>query len=114
MNYDHASEIVVELARQLISLMRTLEPNWSEAFWRFDSEEARYGSNGSYATAEGVKLIGAVVQGEFFHAMNELGRKLWLSEAEPSKRFRVCLLVANANLDYRIYFEQRDISKWHI
>src|SRR5262245_5882750 len=102
MNYDQGSGIVVEMATRLMSLVQTLEPGWSEAFWRFDSEEARYGSNGSYATPEDVELIGAIDQGEFCDAMNELGRKLWLSEAVPSRRFRVCLLVVSKSRDYKI------------
>jgi len=114
MNLESASELVVNLAKEFVTLVERLDPTWIRAFWRFESEEARYGSNASYDSPGGIFLIGAIKEGAAYERMNELGRQLWGAERDPSKRFCVCLLVIDCSLDYELKFEQQDIRKWKI
>lgn len=55
MNLERASEIVAELAECLVKLMEEVDPNWTEVFWRFEIEETRNTSSGSYVTPSGVE-----------------------------------------------------------
>lgn len=114
MDLDKSSEAVVALAKEYISAVRRIAPTWTRAFWRFESEEFRFGSNASYETPDGVFLVDPMKEGALFKAMNSLGRELWESEADAKKRFSVCLLSANNTFEYEIKFEREDISKWRI
>jgi len=114
MDFDSAAESVIGLAQEFISLVRQLDPTWTRAFWRFESEELRYGSNASYVSPNGVFLVPALKQRVAIDALNEMGRKLWASEPDSAKRFCVCLLLVDSNFSYEIKFERQDLSKWRI
>ena len=114
MDLDKSSEVVIALAKEFMSAVRRIAPTWNRAFWRFESEEFRFGSNASYVTPDGVFLVPAIREGVLFDAMNSLGRQLWECEPDPTKRFCVCLLSIEDTFDYEIKFESRDISKWRI
>lgn len=114
MNFDRSSETVVALAKEFISAIRRIAPTWSRAFWRFESEDFRFGSNASYVTPDGVFLVPTLKEGALFDAMNSLGRQLWECEPDPRKRFCVCLLRIENTFDYEITFEREDLSKWRI
>ena len=111
---ERSSELVVDLAKEFMALLKRSAPAWQKGYWRFDSEEERYGSNASYVTSNGVFLIGAVREGRFYETMNTLGRKLWEAEPEVSKRFRLCLLIVDSTFDYELKFERSDSAKWRI
>jgi hypothetical protein len=114
MDFDRSSEVIVALAQEVVAMTRRIDPLWSRAFWRFESEDSRYGSNSSYVAPSGVTLIPTVSEGATFNRLNHLGRQLWESEADPSKRFCVCLLVIDSSLNYEVKFERSDMSKWRI
>lgn len=65
-------------------------------------------------TLKGVFLIDSFEEPDFFVVMNSMARKLWEAEPDPSKRFRVCLLVIDSSFDYTLKFENSDPSKWRI
>jgi hypothetical protein len=114
MNFDQSSEVIVALAQEVVAMMRRIGSSWSRAFWRFESEGSRYGSNSSYTGPSGVTLISTLSEGAAFNRLNQLGRQLWESEADPNKRFAVCLLVIDSSLNYEVTFERSDMSKWRI
>ena len=114
MDFDRSTEVIVSLAQEVVGMMRRIEPSWSRSFWRFESEDARYGSNASYESPSGVTLVPALREEKAFNRLNELGRQLWESEADPAKRFSVCLLVVDSSLNYEVKFERSDMSRWRI
>ena len=114
MDFDRSTEVIVSLAQEVVGMMRRIEPSWSRSFWRFESEDSRCGSNASYEGPSGVTLISTLSEGPAFNRLNELGRQLWESEANPEKRFSVCLLVIDSSLNYEVKFERSDMSKWRI
>ena len=114
MDFDKSSEIVISLAHEVASMMRRIDPNWTRAYWRFESEASRFGSNASYKTRSGVDLVSALREGSTFDRLNDLGRQLWGAEPVPERRFLVCLLIVDAQLDYEVMFERRNASKWRI
>lgn len=114
MDLKNASETVINLTKEFITLVERVEPGWTRAFWRFESEDARYGSNASYESPSGIFLIGAIKQGAAYERMNELGRQLWDAEPDAKKRFCVCLLVVDSAFNYELKFERQDIRKWKI
>jgi len=114
MDFDRSAEVIVALAQEIVVMMRRIDPSWIRAFWRFESEDFRYGSNSSYEGPSGVTLISALKESAAFNRLNQLGRQLWESEADPNKWFSVCLLVIDSALDYEVKFEKSDMSKWRI
>jgi hypothetical protein len=108
------SSAVISLAKMLTSLAQRADPSWQRAFWRFECEELRYGSNGSYEGKTGVQLFSVLKEAATFNEMNELARKIWQSEPEKTKRFCVLLLSITSNSGYEMEFEHSDISKWKI
>ncbi|MFN7153239.1 MAG: hypothetical protein ACK4OE_06065 [Acidovorax sp.] len=114
MDFDKSSPVVIALAKEFMSAVCRIAPTWNRAFWRFESEEFRFGSNASYVTPDGVFLVSAMKESAMYDALNALGRQLWDCEPEPKKRFCVCLLGIENSFDYEIKFEREDISKWRI
>lgn len=108
---DVATEVVIKLAQEFIELMRTLEPEWTKAFYRFRLEGDRYGSNASYAVDSNISLIGALKWADFYDRMNAHGAKLLdiLGKGQG-----VFLLTVDAEFDYDIKFEWDDLSRWEI
>jgi hypothetical protein len=113
-NIDKSAAMIVELAKEFISVARRIAPAWSRAYWRFESQELRFGSNASVVTPEGVFLIDPLKEKALFETMNSIGRRLWDNEADLKKRFCVCLLRVENTFDYEILFEKEDVSKWRI
>ena len=114
MDFDKSSEIIVRLAQEVVAMTRGIDSAWTQAYWRFESEDSRYGSNSSYENPSGVTLVSVLSQKSSFDALNNLGRQLWESEPDPSKKFCVCLLVVDSSLNYEIKFERAQMSKWRI
>jgi hypothetical protein len=114
MKFDGASPLVIALAKEFIAAMQRINPSWERAYWRFVCAYDQYGSNASYIVSSGVTLISAMNESQLFDALNDLGRQLWNSEGDPSRKFCVCLLVVSSDFDYEIKFEQHDRSKWRI
>ena len=106
-----ATEIVIKLAKEFIELMQVLEPGWTKAYYRFRSEEARYGSNASYAVNGDVSLIGALKWEDFYEQMNSYGAQLL---HVLGKGQGVFLLTVDSRFDYDIQFEWDDLSRWEI
>ena len=114
MDFDGATPVVISLAKELITAMQRITPGWERAYWRFVSADDRYGSNASYSEATEVTLISTLRESQLFEKLNNLGRELWNSERDPSRKFRVCLLVVTSDFDYEIKFEQHDENRWRI
>jgi hypothetical protein len=114
MDVDRATPVVISMAKELITAMQRISPGWQRAYWRFVSVDGRYGSNASYSAATEVTLISTLKESQLFERLNNFGRELWNSEPDPSRRFRVCLLVVTSDLDYEIKFEQHDEKRWRI
>jgi hypothetical protein len=114
MDFDGAAPVVISLAKELITAMQRIKPGWERAYWRFVSEDDRYGSNASYSAATEVTLISTVKESQLFERLNNLGRQLWNSEHDLNRKFRVCLLVVTSDFDYEIKFEQHDENRWRI
>jgi hypothetical protein len=114
MDFDGATPVVISLAKELITAMQRIKPGWERAYWRFVSKDDRFGSSASYSAATEVTLISTVKESQLFERLNDLGRQLWNSEHDPSRKFRVCLLVVTSDFDYEIKFEQHDENRWRI
>lgn len=110
MNEEQAS-IVVELAKELIGLVRSIEPKWGRAYFRFSTNETRYGSNASYSFDSTVTLIDPFRCKEFFGSMNEKSRHLFKL---LGKEKGVLLLIADSDFNYETKFEYHDLERWRI
>ncbi|MHB1059892.1 MAG: hypothetical protein ACYC0F_18620 [Rhodanobacter sp.] len=108
---DEASAVVVDLAKEFIELVRSLDSSWTKGYYRFRAEELRYGSNASYVGASGVVLVGAIKHGPFYESMNEKGANLLRL---LGKEKGVFLLSADSKFDYDIKFEWDNLQRWEI
>ncbi|MCE5278449.1 MAG: hypothetical protein ABFD89_24330 [Bryobacteraceae bacterium] len=108
---DEASAVVVDLAKNFIELVRSLDASWTKGYYRFRAEESRYGSNASYVGTSGVVLIGAIKHGSFYDSMNEKGAMLLRI---LGKEKGVFLLSVDSKFDYGIQFEWGDLQRWEI
>lgn len=105
------SEIVVDMAKALISLIREVAPSWKAAYFRFYTDERERGANASYADSSGVFLIGAVRQGDFYKRMEALSVQLFRVLARDRG---VLLLSAKADFSYDVKFDFDDLDRWRI
>ena len=108
---EAASAVVIELAKEFIELVRSLEPSWARAYYRFRSTGSRYGSNASYLSGSDVSLIGAIKNAPFYESMNKKGASLLNL---LTKEQGVFLLSVDSHLDYDIKFEWNDLDRWEI
>lgn len=108
---DEASAVVIDLAKEFVNLVGSLDPAWTKAYYRFRAEELRYGANASYVGNSAAVLIGAIKHGSFYESMNEKGLKLL---KHLGKKKGVFLLVVDNNLDYDVKFEWDDLHRWEI
>jgi|TARA_R110002074_G_scaffold225162_1_gene396627 hypothetical protein len=111
---DKAAKVIVELAQEFISGIQRISPTWKQAYWRFESQECRFGSNASVVTHDEVLLVDPFREKALFEALNSLGRRLWELESARKKEFCVCLLRVENTFDYDIAFEREDPEKWRI
>jgi hypothetical protein len=114
MDLDHATPIITALAKEFMTAMLRIDPDWERAYWRFESSAKEYGSNASYVAASEVSLISALDESDLFDELNALGRELWQAESLGEKRFLVCLLIITADFDYEIKFEWEHADRWWI
>ncbi len=106
-----ATAVLVELAKDFISLVREIAPNWASAYYRFRSGGARYGSNTSYLAESNVSIIGALRCGDFYERMNARGVEL-LEDLGKSRGVFVIIIDYEFNYDFK--FEWDDLSRWEI
>jgi hypothetical protein len=103
--------LVVEIAREFMTLLQSGGQPWVRGFFRFRSEENSFGSNASYVFGEHVFLISAMRNKVFYERTNELGRRL----IESFDRTRgLFLIVVKSDFSYEIKFEWDDLNKWEI
>jgi len=106
-----ASAVVVELAKELITLVLELEPRWQEAFFRFAEDKALYGSTASFIWDSKVEILSVFQHRPFFTSMNQRGQRLLRSLGRQEGLF---LLVARSDFNYQIKFEFNDLNRWPI
>lgn len=111
---EEGTRLVVELAKQAITAVRTVSPDWTDVFLRFNADDAQCGWKGSYANSTGVHLF------DVLHLRNEteliisLGLSLRDALKRDGKGFVVCLVRANSDFQYQIDFEWHDATRWNI
>ena len=110
MNEEQAL-IVVELAKEFIGLVRSIEPKWNRAFFRFSTDEMKYGSNASYSFDSAVTLIDPFKCKPFFSSMNEKGKQLFRL---IKKERGVLLLTVDSDFNYDTKFEYDNLERWKI
>ena len=109
--YESQSEIVLELAQSLISLVRDDAASWNEAYYRFECEGGHTKSTASYRDAERVTLISALRKKEFFDWRGALASDLFAFFREPKG---VLLLVATSDFSFDVRYEFANVDRWQI
>ena len=72
---DEASGVVIESAKELMELIRGIEPKWRNAYFRFVCDPTHYGAEGSYTSDSRVTLVDAITHARFFRSMKGKGKK---------------------------------------
>lgn len=109
--YETQSEIVIDMAKALIGVVREVAPSWKAAYYRFYADERERGANASYADPAGVVLIWAVRQGDFYKRMEALSVQLF---KVLGRERGVLLLSAKADFSYDVKFDFDNLDRWKI
>jgi hypothetical protein len=108
---DKTTPLVAEMAKDFISLVRTIEPGWRKAYLRFSWRNSASEVKGSYVHAGGVDIINVIGHKDFFHPANKKGQDLLVALGKTEGLF---LLVVDSSFDYEIKFEYQDMNRWKI
>lgn len=109
--YENQSEVVIEMAKSTIDLVKAIDPAWRKAYLRFYMDGGESGANGSYANASAVNLLGTLDHAGYYGSMHSLGEQLFrLLQKERG----VLLLAVDANFDYEIKFDWTNLDRWRI
>lgn len=111
---EQASQVVIELAKTFVDALQRIAPTWNRAFMRLDASDQDIGAKGSYVSATGVSLLGALDHKQLYEAMLRLGSQLRQATSNNGRQFVVCLVVIDSNFDYEVKFEFDDPNKWEI
>lgn len=112
---DEATELVIALAKHVIGYMQATFPGWTDVYVRFDApSDSQYGVRASYTTANSIELVPATEHREFVSGIMRIGPQLRDALENNGKKFRVCLLRANAQFSYQMDYEWSDPTRWNI
>jgi hypothetical protein len=116
---NRATELVFELAMELgsqaIRLVRDTSVDWQQVYVRYSApNDTESGWKGSYVTPSGVHIFDVLQATERGRQILHFGRLLREAMAKEGKKFLVCLVRANSDLDLRIDFEWSDETKWNL
>ena len=109
--HEQQSEIVVEMAKKTIDLLRANARGWHKGYVRFYMDDGETGANGCFAGDGFVDLIGALDHNAFYQEFIALGERLFQA---LQKTRGVLLLQVDASFDYEAKFEWKDLAKWRI
>ena len=114
MTDQNNDEIVIEMAKTFMDLLQRDVPEWSRAFFRFEADHLKMGSNASYVAAGNVSLLSALRNSDFFSRMNDLAWTLCGRMGSVEQGFCVLLLSVNSSFDFNVDFERADPGRWRI
>jgi hypothetical protein len=108
---DEGTQLVIDLVQNTVSFIREIRPDWQKAYVRFFIEIGHSQAKGSYAHQSDIDLIDAIEHKQFFRSFLEKGEDLL---AALGKNEGLFLLIVDSNLNYEIFFEYQDMSRWQI
>lgn len=108
---DKETDLIIQLAKNFIEEIITLEPKFERAFYRFYVEDHMHESCSSYTVPNDVFIVSALDQHEFFDLMDDICLKI-MQEMEKSPV--LLLLTIDKSFDYKIQFEYENMEKWNI
>jgi hypothetical protein len=106
-----AAPLLLDIARSVVSLVRTIDPGWRAAYLRVVIGESVAETKMSYAHPAGVEIVDVLRHKTAFHAFAPMGEALL---AALGKERGLFLLAIRPDLEYEIEFEYRDMSRWRI
>jgi len=108
---DRETDLIIQLAGNLVNAIRKLEPQFESAFYRFYVEDYQLESCSSYTVPGDVFIVSALDQDEFFVSMDNICLNL-MQEMEKSQG--LLLITVHKNSDYKIEFEYENMKRWNI
>jgi hypothetical protein len=112
---QQATELVVELAKQVFHLAGEASEDWREVFVRFNApSDVERGWKGSYVKSSGVEIFDVLQHKQQGELITRIGERLRDAMAKDGKKFVVCLVRGNANYQYQVDFEWSDEKKWNL
>ena len=108
---EKASLVVVDLAKDFISLLNDSDQKWMKGYFRFLFDIDYYQSSSSYSTSFNVFIIDSMKHSDICYRMDQKAEQLF-DAIERSKG--VMLLVVDCDFNYDIKFEWNDLGRWRI
>ena len=111
---DRATEVMFELARTVVTEMRSHHPTWQQAFVRLASGDGFFEVKCSYVLPEDVCMLDVLRHRPFVQKLKQLGLELRESSSNLGRHFRVALLRVGADLDCEVQYDFDDATRWSI
>ncbi len=108
---ERASSLILELSHQLFDLAPQVEPNWSEAFYRFQCEAGGSSAAACCIGSTGARRIDTPTGPEAFQGMGEKAEALIKLFG---KSHGVLLLRVATDARYKVDFDWDDFERWAI
>jgi len=108
---ERASSLILELSHQLYDMVPQVEPDWREAFYRFQCEEKGSSSSASCTGSAGARRIDTAVGPDAFQGMDDKAAALIKLFG---KSHGVLLLRVAADARYKVDFDWDDFERWPI
>jgi hypothetical protein len=113
-DFDKPSELIIELAKAVVTEMSASFREWEEAFVRMQADDGFFEAKCSCVLSDGPQILDVLAHKSFISKVQELG--LALRQALPSadERFYVALLRVGSDMSYEMQYEYKDHGRWRI
>jgi len=108
---EETTPLIVEIAKNFILFIKSVDPEWSKGYLRFCSDNSTSETKASYVCRSGVEIIDVLQFKDFFEHATLIGQELLKSIGKSTGLF---VLIVDSNFDYKINFEYGDLEKWKI
>lgn len=106
--FDRSSELIIELAKALVTEMRVANPDWQEAFVRMQAGAGYFEVKCSYVLPTGPKILNILDHKPFIARLQQIGIKLQDTLPQSTVPFCVAILRVGADMNYEMQYEYED------
>jgi len=113
-DFDRSSELIIELAKALVTEMRVAHSDWEEAFVRMQAGAGFFEVKCSYVLPTGPEILNVLDHKPFIARLQQIGSKLQDALPKSTVPFCVAILRVGADMNYEMQYEYTDERRWGI
>ncbi len=111
---EGSSNLVIEMAKTVVDLVRVIEPNWEKAFFRYESDGSYDSASGSYLKGGDATIFDVLAHRSTFTKLKGCGGKLRDALEKDGVKFVVCLLTVDSSFHFDVTYEYEKVDRWKI